>query len=646
MKKINYLILLLNFFCYSQSDVPLSLKTQFNGHYGYTIIGNTHNQFDNWQSPTPQCQMLTQSIATLNLSPNQNIVAAYLYWSGIGEGTFNSTVNLNGINYTATETHVGNPDPSPFFKYFGSFKDVTQDVINFGNGNYNFSNLNLNPLISGYCSNLVFYSGWNIVVIYEEVSLPITQLNIYDGFNIAAEFFNNGTTPVVVNNLNISSTNNATLTYLVWNGSPNLFFNENISVNGNILANAQNPAYNPFNGTNSFTNQNNSWNLDVDTFDISSNINVGDTSANILFSSIFWRFLQVMITSIRSELPDATAQITSVTGQAICNNRNLNVSFKLKNTNANAPLPIGTPVAIYADTTLLTTVSTTTIIPVGGELVFNVPVTIPNTIPNNFTIKVVSNSNGLATPIVAESNNTNNEATLAVSLIDNIIPTFNLSNAVCQNLATILPSTSTNGITGTWSPNIIDNQNSGTYVFTPNAGQCATSFTLNTTITPSVSPTFSLNSVFCQNSSVPILPTSSTNGISGTWSPNVIDNQNSGTYTFTPNAGQCATSFTLNTTIIPDSGFTFTYSVNDDFDVEQTITVQTNGGSGQFLYSFNNAPFQSNATYTTSLVQQVLVKVKDVTDTGDCFVIEELVLLWNYPKFSHQMVMDITTIGT
>src|SRR5205085_10145213 len=42
-----------------------------------------------------------------------------------------------------------------------------------------------------------------------------------------------------------------------------------------------------------------------------------------------------------------------------------------------------------------------------------------------------------------------------------------------------------NGITGTWSPSAIDNQNSATYTFTTAAGQCAApTATLNVTISP------------------------------------------------------------------------------------------------------------------------------------------------------------------
>ena len=66
----------------AQSDVPLTLRAQFNGKLDYTVIGNAHNALNNWQTPSIPREMLTQSNANLNLLLNQNIVAAYLNWSG------------------------------------------------------------------------------------------------------------------------------------------------------------------------------------------------------------------------------------------------------------------------------------------------------------------------------------------------------------------------------------------------------------------------------------------------------------------------------------------------------------------------------------------------------------------------------------
>jgi len=135
--------------------------------------------------------------------------------------------------------------------------------------------------------------------------------------------------------------------------------------------------------------------------------------------------------------------------------------------------------------------------------------------------------------------------TITVTVIPRTTPTFpfGTSLVICTNgTVPVLPNTSTNGITGTWSPAVVDNQNSGVYTFTPNAGQCANPATFTVTVNPNITPTFSFGSTLtiCAGGSVPALPNTSSNGITGTWSPPVVDNQNSGTYTFTPNAGQCA----------------------------------------------------------------------------------------------------------
>ncbi len=127
-----------------------------------------------------------------------------------------------------------------------------------------------------------------------------------------------------------------------------------------------------------------------------------------------------------------------------------------------------------------------------------------------------------------------------------------------------LPGTSSNGITGTWSPAVIDNTTSGTYTFTPTAGQCATGTTLSVTIDPNIAPVFSFGSslTICAGASVPVLPGTSDNGITGTWSPATVDNNNSGTYTFTPSAGQCALPFTYSVTVNPNITPTFSFGTS------------------------------------------------------------------------------------
>ncbi|RYD86891.1 MAG: hypothetical protein EOP50_21680, partial [Sphingobacteriales bacterium] len=70
---------------------------------------------------------------------------------------------------------------------------------------------------------------------------------------------------------------------------------------------------------------------------------------------------------------------------------------------------------------------------------------------------------------------------------------------------------------------------------------------------PIVTPTFNAIAAFCYGSTAPTLQTTSNNGITGTWSPATISNTASGTYNFTPTAGQCANTASISVTVDPAS---------------------------------------------------------------------------------------------
>ena len=185
---------------------------------------------------------------------------------------------------------------------------------------------------------------------------------------------------------------------------------------------------------------------------------------------------------------------------------------------------------------------------------------------------------------------------LTITVNTQVTPTFNAVNAICQggNLAA-LPTSSLNGITGTWSP-ALNNQATTTYTFTPSAGQCATTATLSITVNPQVTPTFNALNAICQGGNLAALPTSSLNGITGTWSPS-LNNQATTTYTFTPSAGQCASTTTLtitvNPTIIPT--FAAVNAICQGGNLSASPTSSLNGITGTWLPALNN---QATTTYT------------------------------------------------
>jgi gliding motility-associated-like protein len=115
----------------------------------------------------------------------------------------------------------------------------------------------------------------------------------------------------------------------------------------------------------------------------------------------------------------------------------------------------------------------------------------------------------------------------------------------------LLPNGSVNSINGTWSPAVVNNANNGIYTFTPGTSECAVPTTFTVTVTPRTLPIFSFGTslTICSGDAVPALLNLSSNSINGTWTPASINNLTSGTYTFTPDLVECATTTTLSVTV-------------------------------------------------------------------------------------------------
>ncbi|WP_111683362.1 L-type lectin-domain containing protein, partial [Winogradskyella tangerina] len=144
------------------------------------------------------------------------------------------------------------------------------------------------------------------------------------------------------------------------------------------------------------------------------------------------------------------------------------------------------------------------------------------------------------------------QTTLEIVVIPNILPTFDAVAPICEGDALApLPTTSNNGITGTWSP-ALDNTATTIYTFIPDAGQgCILESTLEIIVIPNTIPSFDIVAPICEGDMLAPLPTTSNNGITGTWSP-ALDNTTTTIYTFTPDAGQgCVIETTLEITVNP-----------------------------------------------------------------------------------------------
>lgn len=187
---------------------------------------------------------------------------------------------------------------------------------------------------------------------------------------------------------------------------------------------------------------------------------------------------------------------------------------------------------------------------------------------------------------------------ILVNAISLTTPTFTQRGPYCPGAnVPALPTTSNNGITGTWAP-AIDNMNTTTYTFTPNAGQCANgNAQMTIVINTAGAATFNQVGPYCPGTAIPALPTTSLEGVTGTWSP-TINNTTTTTYTFTPNAGQCVSGTTQMTIVINTSGSaTFdpypTYCIGTAIPALPTTSVD--GITGSWSPAINN---MATTTYT------------------------------------------------
>ncbi|MBI1344271.1 MAG: hypothetical protein GC171_15210, partial [Terrimonas sp.] len=233
------------------------------------------------------------------------------------------------------------------------------------------------------------------------------------------------------------------------------------------------------------------------------------------------------------------------------------------------------------------------------------PGTSNNSLSGTWSPAVVDNQNSGAYTFTPSGGQCAVSVTINITVIPRTTPSFpfGTSASFCSGASVpTLPNTSTNGINGTWSPSVIDNMNSGTYTFTPNAGQCANSTTLTVTINPNITPTFPFgtSASFCAGASVPTLPNTSDNGITGTWSPATVDNQNSGTYTFTPDAGQCALTTSYSVTISPNVTPTFPFGTSASFCAGASVPTLPNTSDNGITGTWSPATVdnQNSGTYT------------------------------------------------
>ncbi|MGK0428492.1 MAG: gliding motility-associated-like protein [Psychroserpens sp.] len=393
----------------------IELFQQFNGRYDYTAIGNTLNPSEN-NLDNSFCFPLESSSADLNLADSATIAAAYLYWAGSGPGDTN--VSLNGLSIDADDTYtVDYIDTTTTLTYFSCYADITSFIISEGNTNYELANLDITEALTTntYCNNRTNFAGWSIYIIYKDTVLPLNQVNLYQGLEIINA--NNQEKIINIDNLNVIDTFGAKIGFLAWEGDNSLNFGESLSINDNIIENPPlNLGDNAFNGTNTFTNSNTFYNCDLDVYDIQDNINIGDTSASIKLTTGDFDengqfradliIINNIITVLNSQLPDATIVIDKT--NVDCGDRTILVDYIVFNVNSTELLPANTPIAFYAEGTIIGQSQTQNDIAIGGSESGTISLTLPDEIGDIILLTLAVDDDGSGNGIVTEITETNN----------------------------------------------------------------------------------------------------------------------------------------------------------------------------------------------------------------------------------------------
>ena len=214
-----------------------------------------------------------------------------------------------------------------------------------------------------------------------------------------------------------------------------------------------------------------------------------------------------------------------------------------------------------------------------------------------------------------------------------VTPAFDSIDPICAGDSIApLPTTSNNGITGTWNPATIDNTTTDVYTFTPDAGVCVIPTTIEITVLQQITPTFLIDDI-CIGESTAQLPVVSEENISGSWSPATVNNLVTTTYTFTPDPGQCANTTTETINVNPINTLSIaTENTSAPFDSNQIIEVTVTGGSGNYEYQLDGGIWQNSPVFQNVIgCQEHIVKVRD--EEGCSNEPESVVTILSYPKF-------------
>jgi uncharacterized repeat protein (TIGR01451 family) len=260
---------------------------RFTGNLNFVATGGS---LRTQPSTGDACAVGTSSSQALSGIPaGASIVAAYLYWGGSGS-TADTSVTLNGVGVTAQRTFATTfNNGGTNFPYFGGFADVTSRIA--GNGTLTFSGLTVTTG-APHCGSSAVLAGWSVIAIYGSPSERLRAVNVYDGLS----YFRGSALTLNPDGFRIPPSNyDGRMAIVAWEGDPGNStplngFSEALSFNGTtvddgIVVAGSDPTIQPYDGTVNTAGAANTYGVDVDTFNVTSLLSPGQTSATTQFSA-------------------------------------------------------------------------------------------------------------------------------------------------------------------------------------------------------------------------------------------------------------------------------------------------------------------------------------------------------------------------
>ncbi len=267
------------------NDVPLSLFDDFSGYYDYALTAGTLRTADEGVDP---CAITTTSSNTLTtpILTGSTIEKAYLIWGHSGQAA-DDVVTFQGQSITADVVNTA------FGDYYGMVSDVTSIIDNISDpssATYTFTDLVVDNGPT-YCGSVVF-GGWSLYIFYTNPILPAVSINMYNGFDGQGGGATVETSSYTLDGFFAIGSSGSKTSVLSWEGDPGRTGNEIISLTTtsgttNLTGDGDNSSTlaNVFNSTiydntaSPVLNDSSLFGFDLDTYDISSLITQGETSA-------------------------------------------------------------------------------------------------------------------------------------------------------------------------------------------------------------------------------------------------------------------------------------------------------------------------------------------------------------------------------